>query len=653
MIINKIKISFLVILIAYLSELSDATAQSINHFALNNRNTEFEENIIKEKQKVNSGEFKTDTILLKKLKEKEIKSENFYDSIRTIASQNLITRKAIELILTKNPSNGINMLPELNNSEEYFSKYKGKTIRNIEITKLNVFSPDFKEPLYSGTSWIQDAGNLVHIKTRDNLLKNYLLFAEGDTIDPLELTDNERLLREIEFIKTAYIQVMEVEGSNDLVDILIITRDLWSLGFSANLYNTSSGAIEVFENNLYGLGQKVEGSLFINSDYLPATGYEFAYKFDNISNSYIKSRIKYYNAFDTEKYGIEIWRKFYSYNTKYAGSINISQTSTLKDIKKPDTTLYNTRLNYSTQDIWLGRSFILKNLNPGFYKRSRIVLGARFINTNFYKGPEVSERYNYLYHDNQIFLGSIAFAQQKHIKSNLIYGFGKIEDIPLGNLIQVNFGYEKDEFYKRPYLGLNHSGGMSINKLGYLNYQLEFGGFLYEKRLEQGVISFNTQLISNIHYINRLKFREFLRINYTRGINRFSDENIYLDSRKDIWGLESNYLFGTQKIGAHAETVAYSDMFLYNFRFVFFGFGDIGFIGPENKSLFSNSLYSGIGLGFRVRNENLVFKTFQVRFAYYPLVPEDSNHFYMLISGETYTTPINFEPSAPNTIDYK
>lgn len=595
----------------------------------------------------------SDTVLLKKLKENEIKSNNFYDTIRNLASQNLITRKAIELILTKNPSNGIIILPETNNSEEYFSKYKGKTIRNIEITKLDVFSPDYSDNVNEKTSWYQDAGNAVHIKTRNRLLKNYLLFTEGDTIDPIELVDNERLLREIEYIKSAYIQIMEIEGNDNQVDVLVITRDLWSLGFSANLTNSSSGAIEIYENNLFGLGQKVEGSLFVNTDYIPNSGYEFAYKFDNISNSYIKSRIKYYNAFDTEKYGIEIWRRFYSYKTKYAGSISISHTSTLKDIKKTDTTLYNTQLNYSTQDIWIGRSFLLKNIISGYNFHSRIVFGLRFINTNFNKGPEVSERYNYLYHNNQIFLGSIAFAQQKHIKTNLLYGFGRVEDIPLGNLIQVNFGYEKDEFYKRPYIGLNYSNGMFIKSIGYFNYQIECGGFLYENQLEQGVISFNTQLISNIHYINRLKFREFLRINYTHGINRFSDENIYFDSKNDIWGLESDYLFGIKKISAHLETVAYSDLFVYNFRIVFFGFGDIGFIGPENKSLLSNNLYSGIGLGFRVRNENLVFKTFQIRLAYYPLVPDDIDHFYMLFSGETYNTPMTFEPSAPYTIDYK
>lgn len=79
----------------------------------------------------------------------------------------------------------------------------------------------------------------------------------------------------------------------------------------------------------------------------------------------------------------------------------------------------------------------------------------------------------------------------------------------------------------------------------------------------------------------------------------------------------------------------------------------MGLVGPENRSVFSNKLYSGIGLGIRIRNENLVFKTFQIRFAYYPTVPNDMGQFYYLISGENYQKPVNFDPKIPYIIDYR
>ncbi|MGM0408327.1 MAG: hypothetical protein ACQERU_10095, partial [Bacteroidota bacterium] len=72
-----------------------------------------------------------------------------------------------------------------------------------------------------------------------------------------------------------------------------------------------------------------------------------------------------------------------------------------------------------------------------------------------------------------------------------------------------------------------------------------------------------------------------------------------------------------------------------------------------NKSVFRNQLYSGVGLGVRVRNENLVFKTFQIKFAFYPTIPTDMNRLYFLVSGESYLKPFYFEPQAPATIDFR
>ena len=96
----------------------------------------------------------------------------------------------------------------------------------------------------------------------------------------------------------------------------------------------------------------------------------------------------------------------------------------------------------------------------------------------------------------------------------------------------------------------------------------EFGSLYYEDRLEQGVIQLSGQTISNLHYYNKIKYRGFLSFNYTRGINRFSDERVFLNS-DDVWGLSSDNLFGLQKLAFHSELVSYSDLYIYNFRFLF------------------------------------------------------------------------------------
>lgn len=597
--------------------------------------------------------YKSDAIKIDSLYiNNQIKSDKFYDSLISRASKNKITKTALNLLLINQPKKGKFIGIEDLRNEEYYRLYEGKIIRNIEVLKLDVFGPTFKDTTKQSTNWVQQFGNNTHIKTREFIIKNNLFFNEGDSIDPAQLVDNERLLRELAYLKDASIQIAEVPEFPELVDVLIITKDVYSAGIYVDLYNSTSGTFEIYEDNLAGIGHRLIAGLEYNTLEANPIGYNFNYRIGNIGNSFIKTDIQYKNVFETEKYGIRLYRKFISYNTKWAGHIGFNKTYTQKDIKKTDTTIYDVNLNYSTQDFWIGRSFLIKTNNFQYQNRTRIVLGFRYISNSFYEGPEISERYNFQYHDNKIALASIAFAREKHYKSNLIYGFGKTEDIPIGTIIQINAGPEKDEFFKRIYSGLKFAKGIYYPKIGYLNFQTEFGGHFYNYDLEQGVLDVKMQAISNLHYVNKLKTRNFISINYTRGINRFPDEQIFLNTN-DIWEFKSDYVFGIKKLSLHSEVVAFSDMYLYNFRFLFFGFGDLGLIGPEYESVFKQKLYSGIGIGLRVRNENFVFKTFQIQFAFYPSIPKDMEYIHFVLSGENYTRPINFQPGAPEIIEYQ
>jgi len=581
----------------------------------------------------------------------KIKSDQFYDSIISKASKNKITKTAISWLLINNNHQESNFRTENLKNEDYYKIYSGKKIRNIEIVKLDVFGPNINSNDSHTAKWFEKAGNKAHFKTRDFIIRNNLFFKPEDVVDPKLMLDNERFLRELDYMRDASILIAEIQDKPGYVDVMIIVKDVFSLGAYVDLYNTNSGEISIYENNIAGIGHRFEGSLLYNTLYDPFTGYAFNYKINNISGTFIETRINHYKAFETERTGIDINRRFITYQTKWAGGLGIYQVSKLENIRKTDTVLTDVRLNYSTQDIWLGRSFLLRTNNWQYQKSTRLVLSTRYINNTFYKGPEVSERYNFQYHNNQIALISIAFTRQKYYKSNLIYGFGKTEDIPIGMLIQFDAGLEKDEFFKRPYIGLQYSQGNYFPKIGYLNLHTSISGFYYENKTEQGVFRIKTQAISNLHYFKKLKLREFLSINYIRGINRFSDEKVYLNSN-DITGFSSDNLYGLQKLAFHSELVAFSDLYIYSFRFLFFGFGDLALIGPENQSIFRQKLYSGLGLGFRVRNENLVFKTFQVKFAFYPTVPADTEQFYYLISGENYTKPANFDPVLPGISDF-
>jgi len=66
--------------------------------------------------------------------------------------------------------------------------------------------------------------------------------------------------------------------------------------------------------------------------------------------------------------------------------------------------------------------------------------------------------------------------------------------------------------------------------------------------------------------------------------------------------------------------------------------------------------YSGlasIGVGIRIRNDNLLFNTLQIRLVYYPDPPSYSKVSNVIVSGEQLLKPTNFDPGPPSIIFYR
>lgn len=69
--------------------------------------------------------------------------------------------------------------------------------------------------------------NRVHRRTRPSLIRNELLFAEGDCFDPFLIDESARILRALPFIADA--DVYPVAVSETEVHVVVDTRDKWTL----------------------------------------------------------------------------------------------------------------------------------------------------------------------------------------------------------------------------------------------------------------------------------------------------------------------------------------------------------------------------------------------------------------------------------------
>jgi hypothetical protein len=112
-------------------------------------------------------------------------------------------------------------------------------------------------------NWAYRSANRMHVRTRENVIRRELLFAEGDCYVPALLEDSERILRSLSFIADA--DVFAVRQPDGTQHVVVETRDEWSMRLEPQWDSDASSlgisGLELREDNLLGTGQHVSAYL--------------------------------------------------------------------------------------------------------------------------------------------------------------------------------------------------------------------------------------------------------------------------------------------------------------------------------------------------------------------------------------------------------
>lgn len=577
-----------------------------------------------------------------------------YNSDDTKSTENWMKFWRNELIkmISVNDKDSLKRMYYSTESFNNYQLYSGKIIRSINFSQLEVFGQSFVDTSLFPTKWIERLGNGLHVHTQKYVLNNRLLIESGDTVNPYIIADNERILRELPYIEDVIVFIKETGPNSDSVDILFVTKDVLPFGMSFEVFDVSYGTSEIWNKNLMGLGHEVSYRIIWDYSKMPRYGHRLRYNIHSIGNTFFSASATYENQWKLEAYKLYINRNFLTPEIKYAGGIGFEKINLIEDIVLPDDTIPDFSSSYNFYDIWVGRSVHLRKFQSN-RKRTNIAITGRISKYFFLKRPEIGESLLYKYHERTTILGSIGFSNQGFKKSQLIYGFGRFEDIPYGSLLTITAGYEINEFNVRPYIGMNYSLGKYRSDYGFLYNKIEFGTFLNNK-IEQGVLKVRIEYFSPlIRPGNRYKYRIFTKLNYVSGFNRYKEEYIELNGDEDVFGLDSPVLKGNQKFTLNVENVCYSPHKVMGFKFKYYLFFDAGMIANISKVLLYNPVYSGFGAGMQIRNENLVFNTVQLRFVYYPLLPEGAEVNFIQLEGRTVYKPPNFIIPKPDVPVYQ
>jgi hypothetical protein len=378
-------------------------------------------------------------------------------------------------------------------------------------------------------------------------------------------------------------------------------------------------------------------------------GYEAMLHLPNIGRSLISFQADYLDRYEYQRYGFTLRRDFYDPSIKYAGHLTFYDSRMpvrYYDHQQQHPAIHPISIRYRHLDTWFGRSFQLKNDNPLVKQRRNITASVGVQQMYFSDRPANSEEYYYRFQNRTTYLASVAFTQQAFYKANLIYNFGRTEDIPYGYLLSLTAGKEVNEEYNRPYIGANAAAGFFIPKAGYLSGALSYGSFIH-RGLHQGVVDAALDYFTNLYIFGRFRLRTFASIQYTRQLYHLLDDRLMIEGDYGIPGFRNDSILGRQRFNVSLKQDIFTPWNLYEFRFVLYAFTYLSWLGESEKSVILSPLYSSFGLGIRIRNNRLIFNTLQIQLAYFPNIPRNSRFHYVSFSRESVLQPRQFQPAAP------
>ncbi len=567
--------------------------------------------------------------------------DNFYDSLKIKADQKKVTRLLYDALFRSSQPEP-QRLPEI---AGYRPDLEGKTIARIEFIRLPVFGPTIRDTTKIATSWLEKTGNLLHTRSDINNLRKNLVLHEGDQLSLEQLLENERLLRTMARIRDARFVVLPDSLNPELVNLLLITQDRFSIGVTGLVDGSSSATAEIYNRNFFGLGHEISVSFVGHLNRQPYLGFETFYRINNLDGNFLSFALGYSNTYRKEGAILLFEKPLIRLKDRWGYGIHghtYARSTMLPELIRRYRDL---DFGFNQVNVWGARNFQIK---PELISNSQITLSGQFIYRDFFKQPDVTEENQNYFSSTNLYLGSITWSQRQFIRDQLIYGFGITEDIPKGFLYELIWGIDENKSGRRYYSQMFLSNGNILrSRPGYLYVYAGAGSYFKDNNLSQSHIQGGFNFISRLLDRPNGYLRHFLKLDYIIGLNRFGLETLAFEKNNLIRGFESRSTTGKERINFNYEAVYFQKRDFYRFNLAYFGFFDVGILGQGTQSLFRERYYTGIGAGLRLHNEALVLKTILIRLAFYPNPPADLGFVGMLMAEQTKKRFYNFQPGPP------
>lgn len=580
---------------------------------------------------------------------KEEDSSKVYHNIQSYSKKNKYTEYLHKLIFEPINQKKKALKVEQRNQADV----EGKIIRNITITTLDPFGYSDTDSTRAPKKWTERTGNLLHLKTKNLAIKNLLLFKKNTPYRTINIDESERIIRSQKFVSRVTISEKLTAEQSDSVDVFIRVLDSWSSLPKASV-SSSKASVGLSERNIFGIGHQFDYR-FTNRSSDGKNANDLAYTIPNIRHTFIKTVLQYrIDLDDNYSKSASIERPFYSPLTKWAGGIYLDQqfrTDTIQDLNQQ---YAKQNFKYSSHDFWIAKAFQIFKGNTIEEKTTNLIISGRLLNKNYIESTAVDYDPVSFYADETFLLSGIGINTRKFIKDKYIFKNGLVEDVPIGRIYGITYGYQKKNNNWRPYIGSQVSFGKYYN-WGFLSTNFEAGTFFDKSKMEQTTFSFQANYFTKLIDIGSWKLRQFIKPQAIIGLHRQNSmgDQLTINEEFGIPGFNSP-IYGTNKMVLTLQTQAYSTWNVSGFRINPYFNYSVALLANSRNQLQRNRAYSKIGIGLIINNDYLVFSAFQISLAYYPTIPFQGDNIFKTNAFQTSDFGLqDFELAKPRIVPYQ
>jgi len=460
-------------------------------------------------------------------------------------------------------------------------------VGQVSVRALDVFAPQ-----EAAQGWVYRAANALRFQTREAVIRQFLLFREGDPYNPARLEETERNLRGLPFLKSA-----SVTGGlphDGVVDIEVETQDAWTTEFGLSLGGKggqTTYGFDLKDKDFLGLGKTLALSYDRGIDRITRL---LQYQDPYLFGPYWFSNFTYAVNSDGRESRFRVARPFFSFVDPW--SVDLF----LDDLSENDRIFENGGVTSVFRKLQRrGHALYGRALAANDERARRLILGFRDEKDTF---SRVRRRPTDVIPENRKFRYLViryAEISNDYLKRNYVNRDSRFEDFNMGRSFAAELALSPKLF------GVDRASGLARFE-GSQGWRLARGFLLanasYETRWDRqpknsilsGRIFLAQQLQTSLPqtFVSRLQLDRGW--NLDRDVQFFADGvtglrayrvHAFEGNKRVVWNLEHRVFAGREFLHLISPGLA-----------VFF---DTGMVAPAARSLSLSQFKSDLGVGLR------------------------------------------------------